>query len=95
VGGSFASPYQVPPPGYTSFWPYWNTAWNQVHRATSYLKEDTVVRAEFNLYNTKDEKFLWSGETDTVYTKNFSKLGKEYTRALVKQLKRDKAIKTK
>jgi len=95
VGGSFASPYLVAPPGYNSFWPYWNTAWSQVHTTTSYLQEDTVIRAEFNLYNTKDEKLLWSGETDTVYTKNFSKLGKEYARALVKQLKKDKVIKTK
>jgi hypothetical protein len=55
---------------------------------SSYLKEYTVVRAEFNLYNTKDEKLLWSGERDTVYSKDFEKLGKDYANMLVKQLKK-------
>ena len=51
-----------------------------------------MVSAEFNLYHTKDETLLWSGETDTVYSENFEKLGKEYARALVKQLRKDKVI---
>jgi len=35
---------------------------------SSYLKENTIVSAEFNLYNTKDEKLVWSrGETVSVY----------------------------
>ena len=33
-----------------------------------------------------------SGETGTVYTKDFGKLGKEYANALIKQLKKDKVI---
>jgi hypothetical protein len=33
-----------------------------------------------------------SGETDTVYTKDFGKLGKEYASALIKQLKKGKVI---
>jgi hypothetical protein len=59
---------------------------------TSYMEENTIVSAEFNLYNTKDEKLLWSGETHTVYSKDFGKLGKEYAGALVRQLKKDKVI---
>ena len=51
-----------------------------------------MVGAEFNLYHTKDETLLWSEETDTVYSEDFEKLGKEYARALVKQLKKDKVI---
>jgi hypothetical protein len=50
---------------------------------------------EFNLYNTKTEKLIWSGETDTVYSKDFEKLGKEYAKTLVSQLKKDKVIKKK
>jgi hypothetical protein len=82
----------VPPPGYYSFWPYWSTASGNFYPTSSYTKENTVVRAEFNLYNTKDEKLLWSGETDTLYSKDFDKLGKEYAQMLIKQLKRDKVI---
>jgi hypothetical protein len=90
-----AGPYYVPPAGYYSFWPYWNMAWGQVYETSSYVKEETYVSTEFNLYNTKDEKLLWSGETETVYSKDFGKLAREYARALVKQLKKDKVIGTK
>jgi len=63
--------------------------------ATSPYVKDTCVGTEFNLYNLKDEKLLWSGETDTVYTKDFAKLAREYARALVKQLEKDNIIGTK
>jgi hypothetical protein len=89
-----AGPY-VPPAGYYSFWPYWNMAWGQVYVTSSYVKEETYVSTEFNLYDTKDEKLVWSGKTETVYSTDFSKLAREYARALVKQLKKDKVIGTK
>lgn len=82
----------LPPPGYYSFWPYWNMAYSNFYPTSSYTQQNTIVRAEFNLYNTKDEKLLWSGETDTVYSKDFEKLGKSYAKMLVNQLKRDKVI---
>jgi hypothetical protein len=82
----------MPPPFYQNLWPYWDMAFKQFSAKGSYLKENTMVSAEFNLYSTKDETLLWSGETDTVYSKNFEKLGKEYASALVKQLKKDQVI---
>ncbi len=82
----------VPPPGYYSFWPYWYSTYGDMYVTSSYLKENTIVRAEFNLYNTRDEKLLWNGESDTVYSKDFGKLGKNYAKMLVNQLKRDKVI---
>ena len=82
----------VPPPGYYTFWPYWNMAYGTFYPTTSYTKENTVVRVEVNLYNTKDEKLIWSGETDTVYSKDFAKLGKDYAKSLVKQLKKDGVV---
>jgi hypothetical protein len=85
------STFYMPPPGYYTFWPYWNMTYSQFS-TTSYMEENTIVSAEFNLYNTEDEKLLWSGETDTVYSKDFGKLGKEYAGALVRQLKKDKVI---
>lgn len=84
--------FYVPPPGYYTFWPYWSMASGQFYPTSSYMKENTMVRAEFNLYSTKDEKLIWSGETDTVYSKDFQKLGKQYAEMLVKQLKKDKVI---
>ena len=82
----------MPPPFYQNLWPYWDMAFKQFSAKGSYLKENTMVSAEFNLYSTKDETLLWSGETDSVYSKNFGKLGKEYASALVKQLKKDQVI---
>jgi hypothetical protein len=82
----------VPPPGYYTFWPYWNMAYGDFYPTSSYTKENIIVRVEFNLYNTKDEKLIWSGESDTVYSKDFEKLGKEYARTIVNQLKKDKVI---
>jgi hypothetical protein len=43
----------------------------------------------------KDEKLLWSGETESVYSKDFGKLAKGYASTLVKQLKNDRVIGTK
>lgn len=82
----------MPPPMYQSFWPYWDMAFKQYSAKGSYLKENTIVSAEFNLYRTKDETLLWNGETDTVYSKNFGKLARGYAKTLVKQLKKDKVI---
>jgi len=90
TGGSY-----LPPPGYYTFWPYWNMAYGGFYATSSYTKENVIVRVEFNLYSTKDEKLVWSGESDTLYSKNFEKLGKGYAQALVNQLKEDKVIRKK
>ncbi|HXX99544.1 MAG TPA: hypothetical protein VEI54_01410 [Candidatus Limnocylindrales bacterium] len=84
----------APPPGYTLFWPYWNLVYGDFS-PTSSTKENSTVRVEFNLFSTKDEKLVWSGESDTVYSKDFEKRSKEYARMLVDQLKKDKLIKKK
>jgi hypothetical protein len=85
----------VPPPGYYMFWPYWNMAYGDFYPTASYTKENIIVRVEFNLYSTKDERLVWSGETDTIYSTDFEKLGKGYAQALVNQLKKDKVIRKK
>lgn len=85
----------VPPPGYYSFWPYWNMAYGNFYPTSSYSMEKIIVRVEFNLYNTKDERLIWSGETDTIYSTDFDKLAKGYAKTLVDQLKKDKVIRTK
>ena len=85
----------LPPAGYYVFWPYWNMAYGGFYPTNTYTKEDIIVRVEFNLYSTKDEKLVWSGESDTLYSENFEKLGKGYAQALVNQLRKDKVIRKK
>jgi hypothetical protein len=90
TGGTFA-----PPQGYHSFWPYWNMAYGNFYPASSTTKEKMIVRVEFNLYNTKDEKLVWSGESGAVNAKEFERRDKEYAQRLVDQLKKDKLIRKK
>ena len=85
----------LPPAGYSMFWPYWNMAYGGSYPTSAYTKENIIVRVEFNLYSTKDEKLVWSGESDTLYSENFEKLGKGYAQALVNQLRKDKVIRKK
>jgi hypothetical protein len=85
----------VPPPGYYTFWPYWNMAYGNFYPTSSYSKEKIIVRVEFNLYSTKDERLIWSGETDTIYSTDFDRLAKGYAQTLVEQLKKDKIIRKK
>jgi len=85
----------VPPPGYYTFWPYWNMAYGDFYPTSFYTKENIIVRVEFNLYSTKNERLVWSGETDTIYSKDFEKMGKQYAQTLVNQLKKDKVIRKK
>ena len=87
--------FYVPPPGYYTFWPYWNLAYTSVYSTTSYIKQNTVIPAECNIYNVKDEKLIWSGESDTMLEKSFEKMGKGYAQSLYNQLKRDKVISKK
>jgi hypothetical protein len=85
----------MPPPGYNSLWPYWNMANADSYPLNITTKENIIVRVEFNLYATKDEMLIWSGESDTLYSKDFRKLGKEYAQTLVNQLRKDKVLRKK
>jgi len=85
----------VPPPAYSQFWPYGNSISGEVNPGSSFTQENLLVRAEFNLYSTKEDLLVWNGESETVYSKNFERLGKQYARALVNQLKKDRIIRKK
>jgi hypothetical protein len=82
----------IPPQGYYTFWTYWNTASDP---STSITKGNVPLRVEFNLYSTKDERLVWSGETDTIYYSSFEKMRKQYALALVSRLRKDKILSTK
>jgi len=87
TGGSY-----VPPTGYYTFWPYWNAAYSGLQPDGSYKQDDTLIRVEFNLYSTRDERLVWSGETDRVHSNDFEKAGKEYATKLVNELRKAKII---
>ena len=88
----FVGPAYRPPPGYYQFWANWETSWAAAKSTKVFTTERTMVSAEINLYTVSNDELIWSGETDTVYTKDFQKLGRDYAKALVAQLIKDKII---
>jgi hypothetical protein len=61
----------VPPPGYYNFRPYWNMAYMDVYSTTSYGRKKHGRPRRVQHYNSKDEKLLWSGESDIMLEKSF------------------------
>ena len=88
----------APPAAYSSFWPFWNTAYSDpppVSGNAPNTKDNGLVRVEFNVFSTKDEDLVWNGETGAIKSKDFDRLGNEYARAVVNQLRKDKLIRKK
>jgi hypothetical protein len=82
----------VPPADSYTFWPYWNATYSDFYPANSSNNANTVVRLEFNLYSTNDDRLVWSGETNAIHSRDFEKLGNEYAEILVSRLHKDKII---
>jgi hypothetical protein len=53
------------------------------------LKESTIAQVETNIDNSKTEKLIWSGVSDTILQKDMEKDAKNLAKVLVKQLKKD------
>ncbi|MGB9448637.1 MAG: hypothetical protein WBR26_26840 [Candidatus Acidiferrum sp.] len=85
----------VPPTGYYTFWPYWNVAYGDFDPGNPSTMQDGIIRVEFNLYSTRDERLVWSGETGAISSKYFEKVESEYAETLLSRLKKDKVITTK
>lgn len=50
---------------YYPFWGYYGTSWYNVYEP-GYLKAETQVQIETNIYSVKAEKLLWSGVSETI-----------------------------
>ena len=85
----------APPSSYSNFWPFWNMAYGDPGPVSPDARENSLVRVEFNLFSTKDEKLVWSGETGVLKCKDFDRAGNVYARALVNQLKKDRIMRKK
>jgi hypothetical protein len=82
----------VPPADSYTFWPYWNATYGDFYPANFSSNANTVVRVEFNLYSIKDERLVWSGETDLIHSRDFEKLDSEYAEILISRLHKDRII---
>ena len=85
-GHSYAVPYGY----YHSFYGYYGTVYRQVY-TPDYLRLDTTVRVETNLYavTPPKEDLVWTGVSDSFNPKNADKAIAGLVKLVVKQLERE------
>ena len=84
-GYSYAVPYAY----YRSFYGYYGTAYQQVY-IPGYLREDTAVRVEANLYDATppNSDLIWTGTSDSFNPKSAQKAIDGIVKLVVKELKK-------
>ena len=87
------SAYIVPYPYYTSFYGYWGVV-NPVVYSPDYLREDTTVRVETNVYAIADDEgnLVWTGVSDTFNPSSEHKVIKGLSKLLVKELQKESIL---
>jgi len=85
--------YVVPYPYYYGFYGYYGTVFTQVY-TPEYLREDTTVRTETNLYSAAppNEELVWTAYSDTFNPKNADKVISEVVKLIVKSLEKEAII---
>jgi hypothetical protein len=83
-GHSYAVPYAY----YRSFYGYYGTLYRQVY-SPDYLREDTTVRVETNLYaaSPTDGELIWTGTSDSFNPKSAQKVIDGVVKLIAKELK--------
>jgi hypothetical protein len=84
--------YVVPYPYYNSFYGYYGSVYHQVY-SPDYLRQDTAVRIETNLYSAvPTEELVWIGYSDTFNPKNADKVIAGLVKLIVKELEKEAII---
>jgi hypothetical protein len=84
--------YSIPFNNYYGFYGYYY-AGVQYANSSGYLSKNVVVVLETNIYDTKDEKLIWSGISETVDPDKASDVINSFGKELVSQLKREGYLK--
>ena len=88
-GQSYVIPYGY----YRSFYGYYGAVYQEVY-TPDYLREDTTVRVETNLYATTppDGELIWTGTSDTFNPKSAHKVIDALVKLVVKQLEKESIL---
>jgi hypothetical protein len=80
--------YVVPYAYYRSFYGYYGTVYRQVY-SPDYLREDTTVRVETNLYaaSPTDGELIWTGTSDSFNPRSAQKVIDGVVKLIAKELK--------
>lgn len=82
--------YTIPYPYYRSFYGYYGNVYRQVY-SPDYLKEDTKIRIETNVYATRtpEGEFVWTGISDTFNPKSASKVIEGVVKLVAQELEKE------
>jgi hypothetical protein len=85
--------YVIPYGYYNSFYGYYGAVYQQVY-TPDYLREDTTVRIETNLYATTppDGELIWTGTSDTFNPKSAHKVIDALVKLVVKELEKEAVL---
>jgi hypothetical protein len=78
----------APPIAYGRMWGYYGGAGGALYDP-GYLRTDTVVSVETNVYSVTDEKLLWSGVSETFDPRDARTLVDDVARAVAKALEKE------
>ena len=87
------SAYVVPYPYYTSFYGYYGAVYPVVY-SPDYLREDTTVRVETNVYavTSGEGELVWTGVSDTFNPSSANKVIEALSKLLVKELRKQSVL---
>jgi hypothetical protein len=87
------SAYVVPYPYYSSFYGYYGAVYPVVY-SPDYLREDTTVRVETNVYavNANEGELVWTGVSDTFNPRSADKVIEALSKLLVKELQKQSVL---
>lgn len=82
--------YTMPYPYYRSFYGYYGAVYPVVY-SPDYLREDTIVRVETNVYDTRtpNGEIVWTGTSDTFNPRSADKAIDGVSKLIVKELAKD------
>ena len=85
--------YSMPYPYYRSFYGYYGTVYPVVY-SPDYLREDTTVRVETNVYavTSGEGELVWTGVSDTFNPRSADKVIDALSKLLVKELTKQSVL---
>ncbi len=85
--------YNIPYPYYRSFYGYYGNVYRQVY-SPDYLKTDTTVRIETNVYatSTPDGELIWTGISDTFNPKSAPKVIEGVVKLVAQELEKEEIL---
>lgn len=80
------TPGMTYPPYYGGFYGYYGWGWNYAY-SPGYLRTDTIVSVETNLYSLEDDALIWAGVTETFNPTQVTQMVNEIADAVAKDLR--------